>query len=42
MAPEMALGDSTLIGMTSDVYLLGAMLYEIVDGSPPHSGTALP
>jgi WD40 repeat protein len=38
MAPEMAKGPVDKINKTSDVYLLGAILYEIVGGQPPHSG----
>ena len=38
MAPEMARGPIELIDARSDVYLLGAMLYEIVTGEPPHTG----
>lgn len=38
MAPEMATGPFDKIGPTSDVYLLGAILYEIVTGKPPHTG----
>ncbi len=42
MAPEMATGPIKKIGVHSDIYLLGAMLYEIVTGHPPHRGkTAL-
>lgn len=37
MAPEMALADIARIGKASDIYLLGAMLYEIVTGRPPRS-----
>src|SRR5690606_35605722 len=37
-APEMARGPVEVIGHTSDVYLLGAILYEIIGGKPPHSG----
>jgi WD40 repeat protein/serine/threonine protein kinase len=36
MAPEMATGPIEKISPASDVYLLGAMLYEIVTGGPPH------
>ena len=38
MAPEMATGPLTAIGQASDVYLLGAMLYEIITGRTPHTG----
>lgn len=38
MAPEMATGPLEKISPQSDVYLLGAMLYEIVTGKPPHQG----
>ena len=38
MAPEMAKGPVETINKTSDVYLLGAILYEIIGGQPPHSG----
>ncbi|NQU38358.1 MAG: protein kinase [Lentisphaerae bacterium] len=38
MAPEMALCDYEAMGCTSDVYLLGAILYEMITGSPPHPG----
>ncbi len=38
MAPEMALGPVERIGFHSDMYLLGAILYEIVTGQPPHAG----
>jgi serine/threonine protein kinase len=38
MAPEMATGPLDAIGPASDVYLLGAILYEIVSGKPPHTG----
>lgn len=38
MAPEMTVGPIERIGFHSDVYLLGAILYEIVTGHPPHLG----
>ena len=38
MAPEMAKGPVESINKTSDIYLLGAILYEIIGGKPPHSG----
>ncbi len=38
MAPEMAAGPFDRIGPASDIYLLGAILYEIVTGRPPHTG----
>jgi len=38
MAPEMATGSVEQIGPRSDVYLLGAILYEIVTGKRPHTG----
>ncbi|MFW5857104.1 MAG: lectin-like protein, partial [Planctomycetota bacterium] len=41
MAPEMAMGDPERIGVHSDVYLLGAILYEIVTGIRPHGGQDL-
>jgi WD40 repeat protein/serine/threonine protein kinase len=36
MAPEMAVGPMERIGFGSDVYLLGAILYEVVTGKRPH------
>lgn len=36
MAPEMATGPINKIGNTADVYLMGAILFEIVTGKPPH------
>lgn len=38
IAPEMLLGDIKYIDERTDVYLLGATLYEILIGRPPHRG----
>ncbi|MFT3770711.1 MAG: serine/threonine-protein kinase [Minicystis sp.] len=38
MAPEMILGGGALLGPRTDVYLLGAIFYEIFAGAPPHEG----
>jgi WD40 repeat protein/serine/threonine protein kinase len=38
MAPEMATGPVDRIGPPADIYLLGAILYEIITGKPPHTG----
>src|SRR5262249_7372255 len=38
MAPEMLALDSRALGKHTDVYLLGAVLFEIVTGAPPHVG----
>ncbi len=39
MAPELVLGPMERIGPAADIYLLGAILYEIVTGRPPHCGS---
>lgn len=38
MAPEMAHGPFENITVRSDIYLLGAILFEIATGKPPHTG----
>ena len=39
MAPEQALGQIDLIDQRSDIYSLGAIMYEILSGLPPYSNT---
>ena len=41
MAPEMLLGDPAGMSERTDVYLLGAIFYEIFAGVPPHQGKNL-
>ena len=38
MAPEQALGDTALIGLASDLYSAGVVLYELLTGSRPFGG----
>ncbi|HEY3967435.1 MAG TPA: protein kinase [Planctomycetaceae bacterium] len=38
MAPEMASGPLDKISFVSDIYLLGAILYEVLTGKAPHTG----
>ena len=37
MAPEQVLGDGRLIDERTDIFLLGAILYEMLTGTQPHS-----
>ena len=37
MSPEMARDERSLVGFASDVFLLGAVLREILTGKPPHA-----
>ena len=41
MAPEMAAGEEGRLGVTTDVYLLGATLHEVLTGEPPHTGDTI-
>jgi eukaryotic-like serine/threonine-protein kinase len=41
MAPEMVAGDGRRIDERTDVYLLGALLHEIVTGRPRHEGDVI-
>ena len=39
MSPEQARGEVSLIDPRTDVFALGAILYKVLTGSPPYSGT---
>ena len=38
MAPEQTTEDQSKLGFCTDIYLVGAMLFEILTGDPPHPG----
>jgi serine/threonine-protein kinase len=41
MAPEMVTGQGGSLSVRTDVYLLGAILHEVLTGRPPHDGETL-
>lgn len=41
MAPELAEGRGSDISVGTDIYLLGAILFELITGKAPHSGATL-
>lgn len=42
MPPEQAAGDLTQLGLTADVYSMGAILYEVLAGHPPFVDQGIP
>jgi WD40 repeat protein/serine/threonine protein kinase len=42
MPPELITGPITIVGPACDIYLLGAMLFEVITGVPPHDFSSSP